>query len=268
MRPDATRSENALDKFALLAMQSYNIGNCDGWFGVFRDGYFGMQSRLFGLRYHSKLLHSWPNPLDMIGYYPFYFHEHNASVMLFCMDSAIECFVFALNALGQAVDNTGFHSVSDHRSLGKVSPKNVVHSEEKSRAPGYQKNFPSLQQHWANNLAFLNLIFDNHDVTKHRQQHNMGGRFSSDLPQSYLPLLGFPGGKEFAIGFAPAVEVYLPSNPKNKSNTITGLNIHNLEALETKFWEFINESIDLAVGDSRENISLNYETFQEQNSQR
>jgi hypothetical protein len=52
-----------------------------------------------GVQMHSLSLHQWRVDTSVQT------HEHDVAVMLFCMDSAIECFVFMLNALGQAVES-------------------------------------------------------------------------------------------------------------------------------------------------------------------
>src|ERR1700675_5074309 len=89
------------DGFALTASQVYNFGNTGNWFFNFRGGYLGVMSRVQGLERHSRSLHEWGYSSSVGS------HEHDVAVMLFCSDSAIECFVFMLNALGQAVDKAG-----------------------------------------------------------------------------------------------------------------------------------------------------------------
>jgi hypothetical protein len=86
-----------IDEFALLACQDYNLGNESKWFNAFRGGLNGFHARLNGFLSHYNAVHAWiPIPRE-----PGETEHHLASVF-FCMDSAIECFTYALNALGYA----------------------------------------------------------------------------------------------------------------------------------------------------------------------
>jgi hypothetical protein len=76
-----------LDMLALTASQDYNFGNSSNWFFDFRNGYYGVMSRVHGLGHHSASLHNWSASATLVS------QEHDIAVMLFCMDSAIECFI-------------------------------------------------------------------------------------------------------------------------------------------------------------------------------
>src|SRR5207247_7613173 len=96
MLPDRTDWDEQLDQFGQLAHESQNLGNADNWVFVFRAGVRGLTSRCNGIVWHSELFHAWIPVAPLEG------REHHIAAMLFCMDSAMECLVFALNALGQA----------------------------------------------------------------------------------------------------------------------------------------------------------------------
>ena len=110
--------------------------------------------------------------------------------MLFCMDSAIECFVFMLNALGHAVDRSGFRDISSDRDLRRISPDDILGANKPERA-GYARLFPELQSHWKNKNDLIQLIFENHDVTKHRHQALVGGKYRLDPPEGFTRASGY-----------------------------------------------------------------------------
>ncbi|MGB2815075.1 MAG: hypothetical protein WBC75_08320, partial [Dehalococcoidales bacterium] len=86
-------SYEALDNFALLADQKYNLGDRNGWFNCFRGGLHGLYARVMGVKMHYHKLHAWELEVKTPQV-----TEYNLSSILFNMDSAIECSVFALNA--------------------------------------------------------------------------------------------------------------------------------------------------------------------------
>jgi hypothetical protein len=96
MLSDGRRCDEDLDALALLACQDYNLGKQGNWFFSFRSGFSGFHSRMTSLEEHRAFVSEWhPNAL-LTGF------ERHIAIILFCMDSALECLVFALNALGQA----------------------------------------------------------------------------------------------------------------------------------------------------------------------
>ncbi|MGB2876551.1 MAG: hypothetical protein WBB97_00760, partial [Dehalococcoidales bacterium] len=52
-------SYEALDNFALLADQKYNLGDRNGWFNCFRGGLQGLYARVMGVKMHYHKLHAW-----------------------------------------------------------------------------------------------------------------------------------------------------------------------------------------------------------------
>ena len=95
-----------LDEFALLACQDYNLGNQGEWFGSFRGGLYGFHSRLHGLATHYNTVHAWI-PVPRVPSET----EHLLASIFFCMDSAIECLTFSVNALGYAIRPKLFRDV-------------------------------------------------------------------------------------------------------------------------------------------------------------
>jgi len=133
--------EDKLDDLALLASQEYNLGNTGNWFFSFRSGLNGLRSRQWGLQFHQRFVYEWV-PDQTMGD-----HEHHIAAMLFCMDSAVECAVFALNALGQAVVPTGFRDVAVSSALRKISPEDISNT----CTPGWASIFPSFRKHFNRN---------------------------------------------------------------------------------------------------------------------
>jgi hypothetical protein len=80
---------NALDDFALIASQTYNFGDRASWFLGFRLAISGMLARRAGAERHYRMLTDW------VASVPLRDHEHELAVCLFCMDSAVECWVFS-----------------------------------------------------------------------------------------------------------------------------------------------------------------------------
>jgi len=124
-----------LDQFALTVNQPYNFGNAGNWFFSFRGGLYGVMSRMRGLQQHSLSLHQWRMGTSVQT------HEHDIAVMLFCMDSAIECFVFMLNSLGQAVDKAAFREVSSEKTLQRINPDDIL-GAKRAALDGYAKVLP------------------------------------------------------------------------------------------------------------------------------
>jgi hypothetical protein len=120
MMSEGRKCDEELDALGLLACQDYNLGNQGNWFFSFRSGFSGFHSRMASLEEHRALVYEWhPNAL-LPG------HERHIAIILFCMDSAFECTVFALNALGQARQPTGFRTVTDEGALRQISPRDVT----------------------------------------------------------------------------------------------------------------------------------------------
>ncbi len=177
---------NEMDQHALLCCQKYNFGNKSDWFSTFRGGLYGFYSRINGVRRHFYQVHAWIptlcTPSDT---------EYHLSAILFNMDSAIECFAFALNALGNSVYVEGFRDITNSTSLRKISPKDLLNcTNDKQPLDGFAKYFPRTQKLWINRRDLLDIIFENHDVSKHRETVYRGGKCRNDPPAGFFEALG------------------------------------------------------------------------------
>jgi hypothetical protein len=87
------------------------------------------------------------------------------------MDSALECFTFALNALGSVVMPSGFRDVTDAKALKRIEPSEIL-GDTRTTPPkppraGYQAVFPTVQRTWLKEQKLIDRIRDLHDVSKH-----------------------------------------------------------------------------------------------------
>lgn len=255
-------SYNALDNFALLADQRYNLGNKGAWFSQFRGGLYGLYSRVLGVRIHYFRVHSWEfgirDPSET---------EYHVSSTLFNMDSAIECTVFALNALGYIADSTKFLDVTNEKDLSKITPYNIL-----GRPPtyttgfvqGYNDYFPSLRSFWLDNLDLIRTIGEQHDVSKHRSTIYQGGRMRNDPPPGFFEKLGIGEDKVKQSFFTPMEEILLspePKTPWRQRKRRTYESTHKLEDLAGRFCTFINLCGIKALEDAKTKIKLNHYEF-------
>ncbi len=151
------RPYDELDKFALLADQGYNLGDKGDWFLHFRKGLEGLNARLFGVRIHYHEVHAWTIPKSPLVV------EYHLSSILFNMDSAIECMVYTLNALGYIASSTQFLDINDDKKLRGISPYNILGKPpdfKKGFVLGYDNYFPSLKSYCQENRDLLLKIFE------------------------------------------------------------------------------------------------------------
>jgi hypothetical protein len=90
--------------------------------------------------------------------------------IFFGMDSAIECFVFALNAVGYLKSPSKFCDITTASGLKRIRPDNIAccNPNHKNPFPGYSEIFPRVVAHWTAHLTLIAEITDFHDVSKHR----------------------------------------------------------------------------------------------------
>jgi hypothetical protein len=253
------RAFASLDAFALLASQNYNLGNTGNWFFSFRAGLKGVRLRAQGWAEHNEALHSWAL-LETIEA-----RERHIAGALFCMDSALECLVFALNAMGNAVEVSAFQDVTSRRALSRVSPRNVLGNASENPLPGYAKYFPSLQQRWLHASALISVVCDNHDVSKHRQATFWGGTLRDDPPEAIRRAL--EADDRLTI-FSPMAEVLLPKDPKAPMVDMKGDLEHWVlfEDVERDLSVLLTDSLGLALADATKSIRRSENVLREEQS--
>ncbi len=241
--------EDRVDDWALIACQDYNLGNTGNWFFSFRAGLHGMRSRLSGLAFHRRFVYDWEFHSLMTNL------EHHIATMLFCMDSALECLVFALNAFGQAVDKSGFRDVSDEKELLRISPRDVFGPKA---IPGWGQIYPTFKKQLVESEPLLAILIDNHDVSKHRQHTFSGGKRRNDAPEGYLEQFGMSRDDPRRFVISPMESVLIPKAPKlpmdDQPSELSEWT--TLEALIDDFSRFMESVRVVAAQDALKNIIL------------
>lgn len=249
-----------LDQYALLSCQKYNYGNDTDWFGSFRGGLFGSYARLHGITNHFYAVHSWmPRPTT-----PPEIESHIAS-LFFNMDSAIECITFALNALGFcASNNLLFWNITEFNKLKKISPYDILGRKNTTPStdglPEYSTYFPGVKQYWDSKIDLLDTIFEQHDVSKHRETIFTGGMSRNDPPPGFFESLGIKEDDASSKAlFWPMKEIIIKTNPKapriNRTPTPVDERVL-LEDIVVEFKEFIEITGVKALQDAKDNINL------------
>ena len=252
-----------LDEFALLACQDYNYGNENDWFGAFRGGLYGTYARIHGVVTHYYAVHTWaPKPRP-----PTETEYHLASAC-FHMDSAIECMTFALNALGFCAKPALFRNIAEPSALRRVSPYDIL-GKDKTSPPcpalaGYSMIFPAVQKCWKSHETMLSTIFEQHDVSKHRETIYIGGMARRDPPPGFYESIGVSEDASQRAMFWPMKEIILKNEPKTphaKRVSQTRENHVLFEDIVPQFRDLILETGLLALNDARRNIELRVRDF-------
>jgi len=241
-----------LDNFALLANQAYNFGDKNGWFNDFRGGLFGFYSRIETIARHYLAVHSWV-PVPRL-----HDAEYQLSAILFNMDSAIECFVFALNALGNSVFSSEFRDIAEPAALRRISPSDILDSKLPLFS-AYSRHFPKLQSLWTANTDLLQIIRDCHNVSKHRSTIFTGGKCQTDAPPGFYEALGIQGNPDAQWPFWPMEEIILTRNAKvpviQRVPTPVAEQVV-LEDMAERFVDFVNRIAKLSLDDAKCSFKL------------
>lgn len=255
-------SYEGLDDFALLADQHYNLGDKDHWFFHFRRGLHGLYARVIGVQIHYCEIHSWVLPRYSIT--PMQMAEYHLSSIFFNMDSAVECMVFALNALGYIADPPQFLDITNEQKLKQIFPRNILGKPPaySNGLKGYDNYFPSLKSYWHENQELIYTISEQHDVSKHRSAIFSGGQLRNDPPPGFFEKLGIAGDKGKESLFCPMAEIILIPKPKTPWRQPQEYkDIDKLENIAEMFCAFINICGAKALGDAKTTIKLNYYEF-------
>lgn len=254
----------ALDQLALLARQDYNLGGTGDWFGEFRGGLYGFYARLYGVQRHYSEVHAWLPRARITAE-----TEYHLASILFQMDSALECLVFALNSLGWVVMPAGFRNVTDAKALKRISPLDILGDATKTPlvAPlvGYQTVFPNIQKVWQSEAQLIAQVRDLHDVSKHRRTIFVGGQARLDTPDGFFEALGLPENAGSRAPFWPMAEIILKDDPKLPVVHRIPKAVRQGELLEDlvpSFATLIKITGMVALGDAQANVPLKEKRFQ------
>jgi hypothetical protein len=105
--------------------------------------------------------------------------ESYAGVLFFAMDSSLECFTNALNALGYLLNPCEFIDITTDEKLKRITPAYLLDPPTKSNATHSAygpclKLFPRICAHWSANRGLVTQIIEYHDATKHRHSAVVG----------------------------------------------------------------------------------------------
>jgi hypothetical protein len=172
------------------------------------------------------------------------------------MDSAFECWLFALNALGFGVDPSSFASMTKTSGLRRVRPE-AIFGAPKAEIVGFAKTYPSVGELWKTHAQDIRLIMDSHDVSKHRSATFSGGQMRMDAPPDFLASVPGLSRTEMLIG-GPMSKITLPRNPKLPMSQRPSDLAHwtDLKDLKGCFDAVMTNTVELAVMDVRANVAL------------
>lgn len=252
------RPYELLKNFALLSNQDYNLGNRGDWYWQFIKGWEGLMARLHGVSIHYQEVHAWTlpkQPLDV---------EYHLSSILFNMDSAVECMVYTLNALGYVASSTQFLDINDDKELRKISPYNILGKPpdfKKGFIPGYDNYFPSLKSCYQENRDLLLKIFEQHHVSKHRSSLYEDSTHRIDPPPGVFERWGYVDPNNKPVWLSPMAKILLvpePKTPLRKRKPKAYKNIDTLEEIADRFCIFINVCGEKSLEDAHNYIKLNH----------
>jgi hypothetical protein len=239
----------ALDEIAQKACHSESYGNDDNWLLSFRMGKIGLYARLMGVRSHFEYTHSIPNDQVSI--------EYHVGCCLFCMDSAIECYVYMLNALGYGVNNNQFRSIRDAKQLRKIDPLNVIGDPEKHKTrivSGYNLYFPRLKSYMRSKRLLVNIIMELHNVSKHRRSVFAGGNRDVDMAKKMSELTNTDVSDTILL--APYKTIITENDPRSLYSSTFRRKSISFEKLVINFTRFINKCFTETLFDVKTNIDL------------
>jgi hypothetical protein len=137
--------------------------------------------------------------------------ESYAGTLFFAMDSSLECFAHALNALGYMLSPAEFLDITTDEKLRRITPANVFAPPANgnvahSAYAACLKWFPRICGHWSANRTLLAQIIEYHDATKHRHSVVVGqaweryagvsgGHFLKQAPKQAMGDVVFNGSK-------------------------------------------------------------------------
>ena len=213
-------SYNALWDLSGQLVMNPKVGDHDNWLFLFRIGLRGMLARLTAVDREYVALHAFQSAFPADGNPNEYGLgcESHVGLVLFGMDSTIECLVFAMNAIGFARSPEDFRDIRDPKSLRQVNPYNILGNGKQKPIPGYQKFFPRATAHFTLNEALLFSICEYHDVSKHRSSVATGGAAGS---------------------------THLRADPKHTGTTSSRSD--TLESLARDFQEFIDTALPIVL---------------------
>lgn len=211
-----------------------------------------MKARLKGAEVHYEGIHTWGevSPKEQIKI------EYHLGSLFFNMDSAIECLIFALNSLGFAVEPSSFIDIANENAIKGIKPVNIM--GKKNQIPGYDEYFPHTKEYMLEHKDLLEIIIEQHDVSKHRQAIFQGGICRFDPPEDFFKKRGIEDNAENRVLHAPFAEIMLmrePKMPESKRKSMSYREHDKLEDIGPRFCTFMNELGYKAKNDAQVRIT-------------
>jgi hypothetical protein len=130
------------------------------------------------------------------------------------MDSSLECFAYALNALGYLLSPDEFLDITSDNNLRQISSAKLFEIPPSGRAASRAhdaclKWFPRICGHWSAHRPLLAQIIEYHDATKHRHSVVVGqgpdGHLLKAIPKQAMGNIVFTESAvaEETVGFVP-----------------------------------------------------------------
>lgn len=202
---------------------STGYGNPSNWLLLYRDGLRGMLARIIEVdRHYAGVVRTLSNPPDNPNEWAVNVDRHTAG-LLFGMDSSLECFVFAFNALGYARSPEDFWNIADTKELRRIGPAGYPRPRRPRIPQGRLRQvLPKVQQSWTKNRTLIEAIFEYHDVSKHRAAVVTGG---------------------------DGTTVNLRADPKSAEHKGSSAT-YTLQSLSTSYEALVNDLLPLALQDA------------------
>lgn len=247
-----------IDDLALLAAQTYNMGDHGRWFLCFRQGCQGFHVRLFAVETHYEQLHAWQLRCR--------WHlepEYHLASIVFGMDSALECLLYAMNAFGYGVQPEEFVDITTDKGLRSIAPWLILGSSSRPPHPAFEKHYPNVVSVWRRYRDVIEEVQRQHDVSKHRSSTYRGGHYRNDPPPGFYSALGLPDDYPHRFDFAPMAEVILDSDLKRPvsapRDNVKYEDLRTLEDLCHDFAMLVDQACTAWLTDAGQMVKLNHD---------
>lgn len=249
-----------IDDLALLAVQTYNLGDHGRWFLCFRQGCKGFHVRLYAVETHYAQLHAWQLRCR--------WHlepEYHLASIVFGLDSALECLLYAMNAVGYGAKPAEFVDITSDKWLRSIAPWLILGSSSRAPHPAFEKYYPSVVAVWRQHRNVIEEIQRQHDVSKHRTSTYRGGRSRNDPPKGFYAALGLSDDDPRRFDFAPMAEIILDPDPRRPAlaprPAVKYEDLQTLEGLCCDFAALIERACQAWLKDARQMLVLNHGTL-------
>ncbi|TAN07150.1 MAG: hypothetical protein EPN36_02815 [Rhodanobacteraceae bacterium] len=246
-----------IDDLASLAAQTYNLGDHGRWFLCFRQGCQGFHVRLFAVETHYAQLHAWQLRRR--------WHlepEYHLASIVFGMDSALECLLYAMNALGYGVCPEEFVDITTDKGLRSISPWLILGSSNRHPDPAFERHYPNVVAVWRRHRGVIEEIQRQHDVSKHRSSTYRGGRSRNDPPPGFYAALGVSDDDPSRSDFSPMAEIILDPDLKRPMSApranVKYEDLRTLEGVCREFVMLVEQACVAWLSDARQMVKLNH----------